>query len=88
MVILVPTPTVIENYSNIVVSQRALELISHIAISRFRVCSFISFLFSALVAGPINVSSDFTGAEDIAARRVLLSLLEGVNKFVQFVSMY
>lgn len=64
-------------------SHRAPELIFWIAISEVCLCALVSFLLSRLVGSPVIFSSIFSGVEDIAARRVLLLLYDGVHKAVQ-----
>lgn len=78
-----PIPIVLPYYSNLVTRLLSLELIFRTAIYKFCVCALNSLLLSALVSAPVEFSGDFTGAEDTAARRVLIPLLEGVQSVVE-----
>lgn len=55
-------------YLNLVVSLRAPELIFCIAVSEFRVRALVFLLLSALIVRTVDISTDPTAAEDIAAR--------------------
>lgn len=67
------------------ISQLAPEWIFCIEIFKCCVCAVMYLLLSALVGKSVGFSSEFTGVEDITARRVLLLIAEGVSSIVQSV---
>lgn len=64
---------------------QAFALIFRIAIYKFCVLSLLSFLFFVLVGSPDGFIRNVTGVEDIASRKVLIPLHEGVHGFVRSV---
>lgn len=59
-----------------------------IAISQFCIYALLSFLLAELVVCSADFCSDFTGAEDIAARKGLFPLSKVVQKVVQSVGLF
>lgn len=70
------------------ISRRAPELIFRIEISEFCDCTFVSFILSTLVGGPVVFSSDFAGVEGIAARGVFRLSPDSVHNFVRSVGLF
>lgn len=56
-----------------------------IAITEFCICALVSFIGLELVGGHVRFSGNFTGAEHIAARQVLLPSLDSVHNIVRSV---
>lgn len=84
----VPTTVVMEYYSNLVIRRRTPQLMFVIAISKFCVSVLVSFLFSALVGGPVGLNSDFAGVKGIAAGGLYLPVPDGAHNFVLSVGFF
>lgn len=86
--LVVCTPLSVAYYSNLVIGQRAPELILCIVICYFCVCAHGLFILSELAGGRIGFSSFSAGVEVIATWGVLPPLPDGVQKFVWLVKSF
>lgn len=80
-----PKPIVLANYSNLVLSGWASELISHITVSELHTYELVSLLLSALVGRIVDFSGNPIGADDVSLRGVPPLLPVSVHRFVQSV---
>lgn len=78
-----PRPIVQAYYSDRVIRRRSTDLIFFVAIGKICVPALVCFLPSVLAGGLVCFSTDLTGLENIAARRVLFSLPKWVHNSVK-----